>query len=670
MKDIEKSRKINSIWKLSWILMWLFTGVVIAVMAFGMSITHSFSLSDSLKIGKVVDAPNTSRLIVAVGEDNQGELGYCTYNMIRVDFEGDSAKWKYLYLDITDMDTDKIKCKIIFRTANGEEVYNKYAELRKKMNKLTLTGQKFSCINIEIIEPQNCKLSFRNIQLREKEKLFPGKKDYAVCVLVFVTYIIGTVFLYLKTAKGKTQFYSCMDALQDVYIIVGNAYLWVPKKLSAVTRSRLRTILLMLWMIVMMTAGNLKKYWSGNHYKYNLVFCLCILFLITVLMVEKRLKRINWNRQIVFCWVLMSVLMCVSEFFCMKRFPVTGYINLLVFGFFYLVWNNMEEPKLFITEIMNALKGLFVFSVVFSLLFRSYIKENGCGYAGPTWNPNIFVMFLIPVLLVFLAEIIEAVQNGKKRKGIISIWGSGICISFIWLCGSRMGKVLFFLIILFFFVYIKREILKRGQLVRAILIVAVSVTMVVPIHAALEWGVIHLPSFIGYEIEFPADALKVSEEKGAFTVHAAEDTYWFDKVVYDARVTRLLAERNLFWMGYLREMNFLGHEYMPVFWGTLRLAHNGVLTFAYMYGVLIVVPYLFMYLNSVGLSFVMLVREKKNKGHLFFVFGVFVTAFFFMIEENIEQRPFLVTIWILFYLMLGYLFPHEKKYLDLNKEIK
>lgn len=641
--------------------MWLFSGMIIAVMVFGMSVTNSFSLTNSLKLGKIVDGLSNAGLRVSVGEDNQQQADFRVTRTIFIDFM-DSAKWRYLYFDIEDMDTDMLNCKLSFGNEVNEEMSGaKYTVLKKGMNKITLPGEKFKCISVEIVNPESCRFIIRNIQLREKEKVFPKSRDYVVSSGVFVAYLAGTLVLYLIMRKKKVHVYMCVDVLQDIYSAVGNAFLWVPGKFSSVVRSRLRTLLIIIWMVVMMMAGNMKKYWSGNWYKYNLVFCLCILFLITVSMIEKRLKRIWWNRQIVFCWIVMSILMCISEFFYMKRFPVTGYINLLFFGFFYFVWNNSDNQKRFIREIMSALKFLFVFFVVFSLLFRPYTKEQYYGYAGPAWNPNIFIMFLIPVFLVFLAEIVEAVQSEKKWKMAGNILETVICISFIRLCGSRIGEILFVLLAFLFLVYLKKEILKKGQIVRTILIVTVSVGLCVPVYAVIEWGAVHLPYMVGHEVEFPADAMKVSEAGGGLTVHAAKDAYWYERIVYDTKVTKVSAERNLFWMGYLREMNFLGHEYMPVFWGTFRLAHNGALTFAYMYGVLIAVPYLFLYLNSLGLSFYKMIREKENKGQLFFLFGVFVTAFVFMAEENIEQRPFLVTIWILFYLLIGYLFPKERE---------
>lgn len=637
--------------------MWISTGLIIAAMAFGMSATNSSSLSNSLKTGKVTDGLHNAGLKVSVGESNKQQADFRVTRTIFIDFM-DSARWRYLYFDIEDMDTDLLNCKLSFgNEADGKMSGSKYMLLKKGMNKLVLPGKKFKCISMEIVNPESCRFVIRNVQLREKEKNFPESRDYMAGVGVFAIYVAGTLCLYFLMRKKKIRVYVCVEVLQDIYCAIGNAFVWIPGKLPAAVRSRLRTALIIIWMAVMMTAGNMKKYWSGNCYKYNLVFCLCILFLITVLLIEKRLKRIKWNRQIVFCWFIVSFLMCVSEFFYMKRFLATGYINLLFLGFFYFVWNNSDNQKQFITEIMSALKILFVFSVVFSLLFRTYMKEQNYGYAGPAWNPNIFIMFLIPVLLVFLAEIIESVQGGKQWKAAGNILGTVVCVSFIRLCGSRIGELLLVLLILLFFVYLKKEVLNKGRLVRAVLIIAVSLGLCVPVYAAIEWGAIHLPTMIGHEVEFPADAMKVSEKEGELAVHAAEDTYCYERLVYNTKVTKVSAERNLFWMGYLREMNFLGHEYMPVFWGTFRLAHNGVLAFAYMYGVLIAVPYLFLYLNSLGLSFRKMILEKDDKGQLFFLFGVFITAFVFMAEENIEQRPFLVTIWILFYLLIGYLFP-------------
>ena len=644
--------------KVSWILLWLLTGIVIALMALGMSMTDSRSLTNSLAFGKVRDIRDVANATISVGEQNTEKYNYVGSRQLGISLMGDSARWRYLYIDISDLDVESMQCRLTYRDSeNIETVYSMQTTLEEGMNRITFSGYKFGFILLEIEEPESCSFMINNVQVREQDKIPVGTEDLLCAGGVFLLYIGVSILLYQILKKKKVNFYIIIEVLQNIYIAFGNAFLWVPGRFSPRIRGWLRTLLLMFWMAYMMMMANYGKYLGERYYRYNFVICLGIVILIAVLMIEKELKPVLWRGQLVFCWLSTSVIMCASEIIYEKRFMGTGYAFLFIFGFLYLAWNNMEDQKAFLKDIMRALRGLLYVSVVFCLLFRPYHEVGG--YAGTTWNPNVFSMFLVPVLVSELTELANAIEKKEKRKIILLTLEIGVCSGCNLLADSRIGLLTMAVSFGVFLLYLNRLCLIRLGWKRILLVALAFVISILPMQMILQWGFTNVPERVGHQIEFPSDDFKFTEE-GKLIVHAAEVKKGSiaERVIYATEVSKILSKRNLYWMGYVRKMNFLGHAYMPEIWGSRRTAHNGILATSYAYGVLIAVPYLFLYLNGIWLSFRRMYTERCNKNYHFFVFGMMIVIFGFMMVENVE-RPFLATEWILLYLLLGYLFREQ-----------
>lgn len=656
MREMTIQKKRNKIPGISWILMWFLTGLVIALMVLGMSMSGSHSLTNSLQFGEVRDIRDVANIPVAVGENNKNNVGYSESRGVGISLMGDGWKWNYLYLYIDSMDADSIQCKLTFQTDDGTVAYTMLAAMEKGMNRIALPGIKFSGILIEIEQPETCSLNIANVQVREKDKIEVSEKDILSAFTAFAIYSLISFALYVVVKRKKTNLYAPIEILQKVYIAVADAFLWVPKRFSARVRTRLRTLLLMFWMAYTMMAANYGFYQGIKYYKYNLVICLIIVFLIAILLIEKKLEQVLWKKQIVFCWFITSVLMCMSEFFFAKRFTMTGYAFLLLFGFLYLIWNNMVDQKIFLGDIMRALRGLLYLAVVYCLIFRTY-HEIG-GYAGPTWNPNVFAMFLTPVLIAELTELAKAVRRKEKGKILLLLLEISVCVVCNLLADSRIGLLTMGIGFVIFFLYLVRIHSEKNAWKRVLVLFALLVVLIIPMYGALKWGFTNLPPNIGREVVYPSDDLKFSED-GVLLVQAAEEESIVEKIVYAPEVTKVLSKRNLYWTGYIREMNFLGHDFAPRIWGAKRTSHNGILASSYVYGVLIAVPYLFLYLNGIWESFRKMYHNSKGEMASFFVFGSMVVIFGFMMVENVE-RPFLATEWILLYLLLGILFPSEE----------
>jgi hypothetical protein len=628
-------------------------GIAISMMVLGMSASGSKSLSSSFNVGKVCDVRKIAgrEVTTETGKDNNSL--YLPEHEFVIDLEREMAKWKFLYLDLSFAEK-QLDCSMNFYNRHDELKYNQRVELVSGMNKVVLQGEKFSLIRVRIVAPEKCSVLVKSIQVREKEKLHFHKKDFGIAFVSFIVFFI--IYFIISRFIQRINFYKIIIVLQDIYIVLGNALLWIPQKFSEEKRQFFRRFLIAFWMTYMMLMANLGKY-NSVYYKYHAAVCSAIIFLISILLLEKPLKHVMWKNTVTYYWLALSVIMCVSEYFVSKKYLLTGCFNVFLFGFLYFIWNNRKERNCFIKDIMQALKWVFFPALVFSIIFRGRVE--GAGYAGPTWNPNVFAMFLVPVVLLFLTEIIEFVaqrQKGKKLLGKILAVDIGIVFTF--LADSRIGNLMLYVVLIFFIFYLMRNVLSSRNRKKAVYVILMAVLFIVPVYIVSDWAVDNIPHKVGKSLEFPADDFKVEQVENGIISKAAEKNHLTDMIIYAPKMTQILSGRNMYWMGYVRNLNFLGHKSQPKLWNKERTAHNGMLAIAYQYGILALVPYAFMFVCTICVSFCRLFDNKNQ--YSFFVFGTFVISLGFMLVENFE-RPFLATEWILFYLLLGGLFYEDEK---------
>lgn len=170
-------------------------------------------------------------------------------------------------------------------------------------------------------------------------------------------------------------------------------------------------------------------------------------------------------------------------------------------------------------------------------------------------------------------------------------------------------------------------------------------------HMFLSWATVNLPIM---QLVFPWDSTVPNEAAGNASAFAAEMPA-LQAIVYNPELTNFLSGRNLYWMEYLRDFNFFGHEYYPSMWGGARYPHNGILGIIYRYGVLAAVPYILMFVNAIIITFKAFIKNRYASEYAFYMWICVIGISLCMLVENFE-RPFLATEWLWWYWCLGYLF--------------
>lgn len=612
-------------------------------------ISDSKSLIQTYNSGEVCDVGSVAIDIELLNEEGK--------DYTWIDTEEEAYNWKYLYLDISDANFNEGSFELIFYK-NYKPTGNKLnCQIDNGFNIIELDGSDFDCIQFKSMNDSDVSFKTNCVQLREKKAVFTAE-DYLRCfipVSLIVAVILIIIIAVYNRIKWRIDWYAPVDLLQRLYIAVGNKLVWISVKVSKGTKRNLRIAAFICWMFWIMFTYNIGKYLLSTYFKINVVLFCITMILIAISMLEKELHKIDWNKPLVHAWLWLSIIMCISELFVSKRFCMLGYVNLIVFGFYYFVWGNLDNKSSVIEEIMAAFKIAFAVSVCFTLLFRP--RDELGGLIGHTWNPNIYGIFCAIVLMAFLASLREGIIENNLKKSIFNIAGVIVALSFVLLAGSRAGMILAAPGILFFAVeYIAFIRTKKIKWLKGLAGVLVFVIAFFGCHVFLSWATVNFPV---KQIVFSWDSY-IPNEIEIDVISVGMETPVIEKIAYNNHVRTFLTGRNLYWMQYFRDINVLGHEYYPEMWGGARTPHNGILGIMYRYGIFAIIPYMLTFLNSCVVSFRQYLDERNKKTKAFYIWICVIGITLCMLVENFE-RPLLATEWLWWYWCLGLLFTSDNK---------
>lgn len=637
-----KSQEQDKIWN-------KIVALILAALCFSIAgglalISGSHSLTHTYDAGEVCDMRSVSYPIEI---DPASDANYFWAST-----EEPSAEWKYLYLDLDGTNFEQAGF-LLQPYAEGNPVGNsREVQLHAGTNEIKLDDVECNAVMFKATGTEIYDFTLKFAEFREQKLTFSMSRYLQYVAMIFCGFMILAILVIalFRRKKWQIDWYAPLDFLQDVYLSFGNRLLPLSLRLKPGTKKVLRIAALICWMYWIMFMYNIGKYLLSGWFKYNvLLFCITML-LIAVSMLEKPLKKQDWNMPLTHLWFWLSIAMCISEFFISKRFCMIGYVNLTVFGFYYLVWGNLEKKDSVLQEIMAALKVAFLLSFVFTLLARP--RNPSYGLTGHTWNPNIYGIFCGIVQLVFLAAIRNHLLEEKCRKAVfaIDLAGAMTALSFVLLAGSRAGILLVIPGLFFFLIeYIsclRRKVVRWGKGVCGLLAACLLFGV---IHVALAWATIHLPVV---QVVFSWDS-DIPNETVKSMIAVGMETPAFQNIMFGETATRFLTGRNLYWAEYLRNINFLGHEYYPSMWGGARTPHDGILGIIYRYGILTAVPYILMFVNVCVIAFREYLRGRREASMGFYFWICAIGISLCMLIENFE-RPFLATEWLWWYWCLGF----------------
>lgn len=567
--------------------------------------------------------------------------------------------YHYFVLELEDISSTDTE--VLFQFYSGETLVKEVPlQLENGKNIIDVTDITANIMYMRLYQKQGLSYEVKSIQYREYITEWDSKAFWAVSLLGFLCFT--SVLFWVRWILGKKNINLSLvvfiNNLQKVFLKIsekiGGGFL--SKKATSFWRK-----VLFFFLISFMNYGE-RIGLSRQEISRNIkIFCV-VLVIIAVLSLEKEIKLRNWGHPLAVSWFWMLAGMSISFLVVPKRADV-GMIYLLVLGFFFFIWGNMESPYEMFHDLCAAIKCEFWLSMAYFCIF--YPEYEGYAYQGAFRNPNTLAMYILAPFCVFLTELV-AEKEEKLCSKAISALGLGASICMVWKtqCRSVIGGVGAAILISGYMI-LRRKFLKK----RSVRIFRGFVLMLFII-AGITLADVGLNVFpVQHNLENVSNGSSLKKEGDIFTLCAKAAQISSDKFIQKILTSKSLDDftsgRIVYWKAYLRQMNFWGHEFWAVINGKRYPPHNGFLSVAYQYGVLTVIPYLFYLFYFLVYGYQYFKNKRGVDKYAGYPLLLVICVFPFLFLDNLEY-PFRYEAWFVLYLTTGLLL--EKRETALNHE--
>ncbi len=646
-------------------------GLLFVWIATAMVLSESFDLDCFYKAGNVYQQEgsvlkrtsgawtyNEEERLIEIKDD----LASCYFRI-----KDKSTEWNYLIFDVEGLNQESIEFELEMYDKKGNVCDTIPVEVKAGKNIVELPSKPYSGYKIEIIGGKGVKFWIVSMILRQKIIDWSWQKLLLGLVIGISAYI--PVLYLTRKIKIKTCWKSIrnnfMKGIQSFFSVILKK---IKMSIEAKKRRKIRIGILLFLFYSM----HIRELWStnmiGNLYRVQFVYCLCIIALALLLAQEvEELHERNWNNPLFWSYFSVIVVECISDFFVKKMYPFEGYMRLFVFGILYFVWNNLKNRKLFLDEIIFALKIDFISCIIFCVLCRPFTQ--GVSYLGCYTNPNTFGMYLV----IILGALLQSVWNNIRTHGkVIAMLGdmtlTVAAMNLLWKSQCR-GAMLAFVIAVMGAVIIICVRKKSEEVLCGIKVGILLFTLMLPVGGLLNYGLETVPEKVGTVVGFEQDEYIEYNSKASFWVETVKAESLKDKLSNSKWGERFQAKsveefssgRTTIWKVCLRNMNLYGHYFKVKVNGEDFHAHNEALQHAYNYGIFMIIPYVFMvfyiikYAWNYGLG---------GKEEWIFIWNIF-SSWIIMGMVDVTELPFRLFTWLIPCLLMGILFESQDK-----KELK
>lgn len=571
---------------------------------------------------------------------------------LRVEDLYQSGNWKYMAINISNLNKEKTYWNIVFCDKYGTDISKQTVTLVEGDNMIEVAcRQPYQKIKLVIKEQVGLYFEINSIQFRMNDVVISPQAVMTNFFFWLGIYLGVSGIIYLSR---KSKLYVVVVILQEGYLLVGD-FIGKPfagKKWKGYRR-RFRTGIFFLMFTLGELAGIQGWYSDATGYKYvMLVMALCII-LLGILCWERELKVLNWNAIIPFAWLLLWGSVCISDVMQSKSCKFVGYLFLTAVGFFFFLWNNMKNPYQVKREMYQAFNLNFVVVILYCMFFRT--KEIGVLYNGPFTSRETFAIYAVTAVGAFLTQLYkELFRKNEERKQrvhmILYIVGIALGMSFLYYANTiSCNLALMAEIIIFGYnIFRSRTILYpnvKKMICTSLIGLFAGAICVEGVNLAINF----LPEALGTEIVYDEEELVTKQELSVLENLRMENPEYYNNVSY-------AGERNKIqiWKAYLQEINLFGHANSLTVNQTKTYAYSGWIEMIYRYGLFILIPYLLLFATC----FVRAWNEKKG------MLSVMVAYLIIMCFQNIEI-PFIHPLWILCYLGMGEWFHGSRQQGDL-----
>ncbi len=367
-----------------------------------------------------------------------------------------------------------------------------------------------------------------------------------------------------------------------------------------------------------------------------------LLVLLIIFSLDRTPGRVEWNKWIVYPFVVCGALMLLISFLHPVGYGYRLFAVMMVFIYpcLYFVWNNRADYGRLFDSLARAL-SVVCFTI---FIYCFYIAANGdflivsgrC--AGLVPNSNLFSFFGAFGSIGAIYMLLRKHQSWLYYLFYSFSLGFGYAI--VWQGQSRtcfLGCVACLVVAIFFFIrYIEKE---------AILVVLVKIVLT---GAIVLFAVIL--SGLWFNLQEAAEAEKApvntSEEAGTQSGTTPSNTNVISRLTVDSDSTANSygSGRMVIWKNYMQFFNLLGNNMDEADWDLLtpkheRRAHNNFIDMAYRFGVPIGVLFVIIELIACFMALQLLFINRDREPILIFPIMLIGVFFIFSIIE-IAVIPF------------------------------
>lgn len=554
-----------------------------------------------------------------------------------------SREMHYIFMEISQLQQESVEAVLEYRDENDDYRGCQSVELKNGENWVWVLAPEFRYFTLQVEGHKGLEISFDKMQVREGEPV--SKKIFfliaASCLLLYfiMVYKVGKFF----HKKFKEELYK----KQASYSIAHEIYQEIKRKTETcfkiyyINRKKIRVSIFCTLFLYMYLVNVMGWYSKTEYYKYHMLLACICLFLLGVFSIggtgdqAEREHDIKWSR----IWICFCVFLCISDFWASKFYKFSGWMFLIFFGFAFYCWEKNQAGEAVLEEIFSALKILFWPGVLFCFFCRQ--KKGAILYNGIYRDSKEFAVYALVMFFIFVSDYIFLSEENYKK-------------SQTWLCGLGAAFSAYFLLASGSLVCILAggcfgcyAFWRRGKWWIKKPVILRSLFLCVIFAALFHLGSRNLPQRMGTNVSFYSETLESWKSQGEL-----EHLKKLDPETYKDVKRKQESELSGIWRAYLRNVGALGSRKKTLFiHGGNRNPQNHVVSVLFRYGAFAGILYTGILILAAGRAFAVFRGKKWSKTEL--AYGGCSLAFVFVGMVTELEKPFLLPVWIIFYLGLG-----------------
>lgn len=643
---------------------WILSGVILAWALTAMILSPQGSIFCFFGEGEVedYDVLPINSLIDSTGMTMENGLLKITEEEARKGIcvrSGGTKIWPYLYVYLSNLNEEHLNTVLLGYASDGKQVLEQNISLENGKNEILLPKEGLGRIEFLFAGETGKTFYVSKLDFTEEKREFSVSKYILLFFFMFCLYVVFSFAVNKKISWRVQNFHPAreiMDINQTLYLGVYNNCCRIGKNLSETGKSRLRMLCFFFLFLVNIYVTRFSNYHNTMVYRFEvLLTCLCLL-IAAFLYMDDNMKKIRYGNPLVSSWCVLCLMMVISDFIVPKKTMYTGYWLLLCWGFFFWVWNHMENPQKVLRELSRAFYIFFWLSVMFCLLCTERVPEF---YKGMTNNPNTLGQFMSVSIVVILSCMLS--ESPSYFSVIIIAVAIDLAIYFTVMSQCRSAMLADFLVfVIFLFSLFHLEIRKKedGRLRKKILLfICLIFVLYIPVAVGSEKIMEHNSGISSHfrEPEQETEIIISNQDNVAYGAELPGGKI-FERFQNSMNLNQFSSGRLYIYLQYLKNMNLVGHNGNLDIYGVGTGAHNSILMIGYNYGIFAVIPYLVMIFYGFVYSWKYMVSMyKRPEKYGFFLCAMVVCTIICVMLDHIEQ-PMRYMPWFMIYFVIGYFF--------------